>query len=84
MANTYIKKHTNFEILRRMNQKINRYPHWFVSFGILAVHVQPQIADKQISFEPNLPTNRTFFEFCQQTTLTSTIDFRQMYRLAKY
>ena len=25
-----------------------------------------QFADRQTSFEPNLPTNSTFFEFCQQ------------------
>jgi len=27
---------------------------------------QPQFADKQTTFEPNLPANRTFLELCQQ------------------
>ena len=38
---------------------------------------QPQVAKKQSLFMPDLPTNRSFLEFCQQTTFTSTINFHK-------
>ena len=45
---------------------------------------QRQFADKQTSLEPTLTIEKTFLEFYQQTTLTSTIDVRQICRQAKY